>query len=164
MPIERLRVCHPEGGPQKTKLSEQDSTDINLIMDSWLGQGGPVGHVNRAQAHYGDFSSGIDYTCAMNAVRDADRDFMELPAAVRSHVDNDPAEFLRLVYDPSRRAELEELGLVASQKPLAPKEPVGAAAPGSGSVEPAVVPESTGVDGAGDGPAVSAPDPAGLFD
>ncbi len=106
----RQRVFHPSGGPSLTKQSEAEGADVNFIVAQWLSGGTPV--VNRMQAQYGDFSSGIDYTAAMNAVRDAERDFMALPAAVRSHVDNDPAEFLRLVHDPERRDELEQLGLL----------------------------------------------------
>jgi len=109
------RVYHPTGGPSLTKQSEAEGADVNFIVAQWLSGGTPV--VNRMQAQYGDFSSGIDYTAAMNAVKDAERDFMALPAAVRSHVDNDPAEFLRLVHDPDRRDELEQLGLLDIEIP-----------------------------------------------
>lgn len=118
MVVARKRVFHPSGGVSLTKQSEAEAADVNFIMAQWMSGGTPT--VNRMQAHYGDFSSGIDYTAAMNAVRDAERDFMALPADVRRHVDNDPAEFLRLVFDPDRREELELLGLVEKEIPPEP--------------------------------------------
>ncbi len=111
---ERVRVFHPSGGPQLTKLAEQDSTDINLIMDSWIGTGGAVpGRLNPAVGRYGDFSSGLDYWSALTAVRQAEMDFAALPPKIRNHVDNDPGKFLDLFDDPAKRDELVELGLVA---------------------------------------------------
>ncbi len=111
---ERVRVCHPSGGPQLTKLAEQDSTDINLIMDSWIGTGGAVpGRLNPAVGRYGDFSSGMDYWSALTAVKQAESDFAALPPKIRNHVGNDPGNFLDMFEDPARRDELVELGLVA---------------------------------------------------
>ncbi len=119
MKFERKRVCHPSGGPQMTKLSEQASTDVNLIMDSWISGGQAVaGHLNTAEGRYGDFSSGIDFQSALNAVSAAQDEFRKLPAKVRAHVNNDPGAFLDMVYDPSRRDELEGLGLVDAPKPV----------------------------------------------
>ncbi len=118
MKSERKRVFHPSGGVSLTKQAEAEAADVNFIVAQWMSGGTPV--VNRVQAHYGDFSSGIDFTAAMNAVRDAERDFMALPAVVRSHVGNDPAEFLRLVHDPERREELEKLGLLDVDIPPEP--------------------------------------------
>ncbi len=157
--MERKRICHPCGGPVLVKRAEQDSTDVNLIMDSWIHAGAAVaGHLNARQGVYGDFSSGLDYHTALNAVKDADARFMELPPKIRSHVDNDPGKLLDLVYDPERRSELEELGLVA------PKEPVLPEAKPKVDAEPKV---KLSGDEAGEGPAGDsggAPDPAGLFD
>ncbi len=134
---ERVRVVHPEGGKSLTKQSAVASTDINLIMEKWQKHGAAVAHLNRGQAMWGDFSSGVDYTEALNSIREAERDFAALPSKVRAHVDNDPAEFLEMVFDPERREELERLGLVASQKPVgAPGAPGGDGEPDSTGVEP----------------------------
>lgn len=114
MRVERERVCHPSGGPVLVKRGEQDLTDVNLIMDSWIHAGAAVaGHMNMKAGQYGDFSSGVDYHTAMSQVKEADAYFMSLPPKVRNHVDNDPGKLLDLVYDPERREELVELGLVA---------------------------------------------------
>ncbi len=149
------------------KRAEQDSTDVNLIMDSWIHAGAAVaGHMNAKAGQYGDFSSGLDYHTAMSAVREAQAYFMCLPPKVRNHVDNDPGALLDLVYDPERRSELEELGLVAPKEPVRPEEPPAAGEADSGRVQSKVA-ESTGADGAGDAPGGSqkSADPAGgLFD
>lgn len=126
MRVERVRVCHPSGGPQLTKLAEQDSTDINLIMDSWIGSGGALpGRLNPAVGRYGDFSSGMDYWSALTAVKQAESDFAALPPKIRNHVENDPGNFLDMFDDPARRDELVELGLVPkpAEEPAEEKAP-----------------------------------------
>ncbi len=147
MRTERLRVGHPEGGPQRTKLAEQDSTDVNLIMDSWVHTGAAVaGHLNPAPGRYGDFSSGLDYRTALTAVRDAEAAFAALPPKVRNHCENDPGQLLDMYIDPDRRDELEKLGMVepaegqpvseamVEKAPAAPeKDPEGEASSPEGS-------------------------------
>ncbi len=109
---ERVRVCHPSGGPMLTKQSEKDLTDVNLIMDSWIHAGAAVaGHLNPAKGSYGDFSSGIDYHTALDAVLEAQTSFAALEPRVRGHVDNDPGKYLDLVFDPERKEECVELGI-----------------------------------------------------
>ncbi len=130
MRVERLRVGHPCGGRQLTKLAEQDSTDVNLIMDSWVHSGAAVaGHLNPAPGRYGDFSSGLDYLSALNAVRDAETAFAALPPKVRSHCENDPGKLLDMWYDPERRSELEALGLVEAPVSVESAPPVEADVP-----------------------------------
>jgi len=160
MRTERLRVGHPSGGPVLVKRAEQDSTDVNLIMDSWISAGAAVaGHMNPAPGRYGDFSSGVDYHAALSSVREAEGIFMCFAPKIRDHVDNDAGKFLDMVYDPERRSELEELGLVAPKEPVLPE------------AEPKVVPEpevKVSASGDADEPVaerqVSADPAAGLFD
>lgn len=127
---ERKRVTHPSGGPVKTKQSEAAACDINAIMKRYASHGElPAGSGNPS---YGDFSGVGDYHSAANRVLAAQADFDRLPSDVRKHVDNDPGSFLDLVYDPERRDELEELGLVEALLPDVPPvvvEPI----PGSDS-------------------------------
>ncbi len=161
MRVERLRVFHPSGGPVLVKRAEQDSTDVNLIMDSWIHAGAAVaGHMNPGTGRYGDFSSGLDYHAALSAVSEAQGMFMTLPPKIRSYVDNDPGKLLDLFFDPERREECERIGLVS---------PKVDAADARGSVErplkesPPRSAEKGGDEGtpAGSDP----PDPAGdLFD
>ncbi len=107
----RVRVTHAEGGELKTKQGLQDGTDINKIMDRWLKHGSSVAHLNPQAATYGDFSSGLDYAEALNAVKAAEADFAALPARVRAACGNSPAEFLQIIFDPEREEEREGLGL-----------------------------------------------------
>ncbi len=114
------RGKHRGGGRQMTKQADLSKTNINRLVDNWVRSGNVV--LNTDQPKYGDFSNAEDYSTAMNRVRDAERDFMELPARVRDHVDNDPGKFLEMVFNPERRGELEELGLVDVQAPEAAPE------------------------------------------
>ncbi len=109
---ERERVVHPEGGEKLTKESLAGATDVNTLLERWMKHGEAVVHLNQAKGAWGDFSSGSDYQEALNTIYAAQRDFAALPADVRSHVDNDPGEFLEMIFDPERREELERLGLV----------------------------------------------------
>jgi len=156
------RVFHPSGGPMLTKQSEKDSTDVNLIMDSWIHAGAAVaGHLNPGVGSYGDFSSGIDYHAALDAVKAADAAFMSLPPQVRSHVDNDSGKFLDLMFDPGRSDEREKLGLAKPKAVVVPEKVEKV--PAQPVVDP---PKGAVVDPApagGDGPK-SADPAAGLFD
>ncbi len=157
---ERFQVVHPSGGPVLVKRSEQDLTDVNLIMDSWIHAGSAVaGHMNPGEGRYGDFSSGLDYHSALNAVKEAEGQFMTLPPRIRSHVDNDPGKLLDLYFDPERREERERIGLVP---PSVPDAAPGGSAAGSVKV-PASGAEKAGAEGTAAGSVP--PDPAAeLFD
>ncbi len=112
MRVERKRVVHPEGGKMLTKQSLAGATDINALLDRWMKHGEAVVHLNRTKGAYGDFSSGVDYQSALDQITGAQREFAALPADVRAHCNNDPADFLELIFDPNRREEVERLGLV----------------------------------------------------
>lgn len=127
------RVTAPEGGPLLTKQSMAAATDVNAIVARHIAHGLPLPNGSDRQFNYGDFSSFEDLHTSMNRVKAAEVDFMALPSAVRDHCNNDPREFLRLVFDPARRGELEKLGLVER---LAPE----AAPPAEKPVIPAVAP------------------------
>ncbi len=109
------RHFHPHQDDGRTKQSEQEGSNINTIMERYLQTGVVPG--NRSTPTYGDFTAADDYHSALNRINAAEADFMALPSKVRDHVDNDPQKFLEMVYDPDRRGELEELGLVEAQAP-----------------------------------------------
>lgn len=118
---ERVAVHPPEGGKVRTKQSDTLDSDINVIMNRFVAAG-ELPHDGRTPT-YGDFTTAGNYHTALNLVKAAQDDFMSLPAIVRKHVDNDPGKFLDLVYDPDRRGELEELGMVPEQAPEAAPPP-----------------------------------------
>lgn len=116
--VEIRRVRHAGGGKSRTRQSDTAATDMNKIVAKYH-ESGIMPPLPGREPRYGDFGSGISFHEALNAVRSAEAEFENLPVAVRRHVKNDPGEFLDMVYDPSRRGELEELGLVETQAPTA---------------------------------------------
>lgn len=125
---DRIRVVHPEGGNLMTKQSMAAQTDVNQIMARWIHHGiAPI--APGMNPTYGDFSSGLDFQTALNAVKEAEAEFLRLPSHIRKHCHNDPKEFLELVYDPDRMKELVDLGLLPDQTPQKPAEPEPAPAP-----------------------------------
>ena len=68
---------------------------------------------------YDDFTGVSDFQSAMNAVREASENFMELPAKVRARFDNDPQMFLEFVASEDNRQEAVELGLIKPAPPAA---------------------------------------------
>lgn len=118
--VERIRVTHPVGGESRTIQSDALATDVNSIMSKYVQTGQvPAGSVRPT---YGDFTASVDFHTAMSRVKAAQGEFLRAPLAVRKHCGNDVGRFLDMVFDPERRGELEELGLVEAQAPEAAPE------------------------------------------
>jgi len=117
-PPKRGRVKHPEGGISRTRQADAMETDINRIVERYVAHG--VLPKPPGTARYGDFSNQLDYKDAMDRVTAAKSQFMELPSHIRKHVNNDPGQFLDMVFDQARRGELEELGLLPQSDPTLP--------------------------------------------
>lgn len=121
---------HPDRGePSKTVQSDALKSDIGSIMAKWIRDG--VVPVTGKEPRYGDFSTVGDFHTALNRVMAAQDDFYRyVPSKVRKYCDHDVGKFLELVYDPERRGELEELGLLEKQAPSeAPPAAVESAEP-----------------------------------
>jgi len=110
-------VIHPAGGRVMVKKADQQSTDINEIVRR--ARAGQMPRLNARQPLWGDFSEGSDFFHQLTRVRSAESAFMDLPPNIRRHCNGDPGEFLNMVYDPDRRDELVELGLVPELAPAA---------------------------------------------
>lgn len=120
---QRGRVHPPEGGRQMTKQSDLGDTDINVIVKRARALGGlPPG---RAVPRYGDFTNRPTFHEALSQVRQAEADFMELPARVRQLCSNDVGVFLDMVHDDEQRELLLEAGLDGGRIPTSaqPAEP-----------------------------------------
>lgn len=117
-PRERVRVPTVISGESRTKQGLRDDTDVNLIVRKYR-ESGELPHLSRVAPRYGDFATADDYLSAMLKVKEAERLFGELPAPVRDHVRNDPAQLLAMVFDPDRVDECEALGLVSEAEPRA---------------------------------------------
>lgn len=105
------RVRTAVGTRSRTKQSFRSESDINVILAKYRATG-VLEHWNRRVPRYGDFSSVPEYREALDRVKAAQQAFDQLPARVRKHCQNDPAELLQLALDPGRREELVALGLV----------------------------------------------------
>lgn len=110
-----MAARHPGGGTIITKQADADNANINTIMEKWAIHGDVP--LNGRTPTYGDFTNAGDFHSALNKIMAAKQDFSELPAYVRRHVDHDAGKFLDMVFDPERRGELEELGLVPERAP-----------------------------------------------
>lgn len=116
--------------PTKTRQSEKDSADINVIVKRFAAQG--VISLNSKPGLFLDVSEMGDYREAVEQVRQADEFFMQLSSAVRKRFDNDPAVFLDFVSNPENRDEMAKLGLLGDVPvPEVPVEASPEAAKGS---------------------------------
>lgn len=97
-------------GDSLTVQADSQDTDINVIMARYAktGQLPPLARL----PSYGDFDGISDYREAIEAVREAEDLFMQLPAKVRLRFENDPQQFVEFCDKPENRLELAELGLL----------------------------------------------------
>jgi len=105
--------------PTKTDQSQKAAADINEIVRQFAVTG------NLPQMplpeHYGDFTNlQGDYRTMLEAVRNAESEFMDLPAELRARFQNDPAQLIDFVYNESNRAEAQTLGLIPPDLATAP--------------------------------------------
>ena len=111
---ERKAKGHPGGGPIMIQQEDAEAADIQRLVRTYLRTGQVDGAAG--EGNYGDFTNADDYHTAMSRVRDAEEQFMRLPAHIRRHVDNDPGQLLDLVQDPERKNEMVELGLLTQEE------------------------------------------------
>ena len=106
------------GRKSRTRQADAAGVDINAIMKKYEKTG--VLPVQGREAFYADVSQMGDYRTALEQVRMANDAFMQLPAAVRSKFDNEPALFLDFCSDDSNRAEMVEMGLIEDETGIPP--------------------------------------------
>ena len=107
-----------------TVQSQKDEADINTIVRNF----GITGKIpqNVRVPTYGDFEFVGDYRSALEAVRAAEKSFMEMPAEVRYRFQNDPQAFVEFCSDPGNVDEMRKLGL-AVPAPVVPAPDPGPA-------------------------------------
>ena len=116
-PRKRVSIdCSKDG---LTEQSHAKSCDVNRIVKRYERDGILMeklpGYVDLSGARFGNFSDGISYQEACNAVLMADESFMALPPELRAKFSNDPAEFLDFVSNPDNKSKLVDLGLLAPE-------------------------------------------------
>lgn len=116
-PKDGVKYDESEG---RTLQQFKDECDINLTVKKY---GDPNAFIQAMRIQnaianqtskpmYGDFSELPDLQEAMNAVREAEAMFMDLPAEVRERFGNDPVKLIQFVQNPDNLDEAEKLGLV----------------------------------------------------
>lgn len=95
--------------PSKTVQSQRDEADINVIVRNF-GITGKLPTNIRAPA-YGDFTGVDDYQSAIEAIRSAEKSFMQMPSDVRDRFQNDPQQFVAFCGDERNLEEMKKLGL-----------------------------------------------------
>lgn len=109
--------------PDMAQQQFKDECDINIIMKRFGKTG--VLPAPAVMPQYGDYSQAVDYRSCMQAVRDAEEAFMELPADLRKKFNHDPQLFLEFCEDNSNYEEAQRMGLVPPPAPVvAPSEGV----------------------------------------
>lgn len=98
-------IVSDAGGKSLTKQSCKDECDVNMILAKFQ-KTGALTHVNERQKEYGEHT-GIDFKEAIDLVMEAQELFDDLPSKVRTHFDNDPAQFLDYVNDPDNVKDVE---------------------------------------------------------
>lgn len=90
--------------------SAAEESDINTIVRRF----GLTGELpsDVAIPRTGDFTNVPDFHTAMNLVRQAQEEFLRVPAEVRARFGNDPQAFMAFVEDDSNREEARRLGLL----------------------------------------------------
>lgn len=111
-----------------TRQEFKDECDINRILARydespprpWQGRAPPV-------LHYGDFAEAPDFLSAQLLVKQAEEQFLSLPATVRDRFGHSAENFLRFVHDPANKDEARKLGLLKAEVEVPPPAPPPAA-------------------------------------
>jgi len=102
-------LCMPED-EGKTQQHFKEECDINTIIKRF-GLGVALPTTFKAPMT-GDFSDVSDFQTAMNAVKEAETAFMQMPAALRKRFDHDPQQLLGFLDHEGNREEAMTLGLI----------------------------------------------------
>lgn len=116
-------------GPGKTQQNFKDQVDINRIMKKYE-KTGDLPQTASAIPQYGDYSNVTDYKTAVDRVNQAYSTFMELPAHIRAHVNNNPGDFIAFVENPDNIEKMHEFGLLDEESLVfTPDTPIPAPIP-----------------------------------
>ena len=94
----------------KAIQSAEEESNINTIVRRFGISGELPNQVAMPQS--GDFTNIPDFHTAMNLVRQAQEEFVRIPADVRARFNNDPGRFMEFFDDPANYDEALKLGLV----------------------------------------------------
>jgi len=103
--------------------SAAEEADINTIVRRFGISGELPNNLRMPQS--GDFTNAPDFHTAMNLVRQAQEEFLRVPADIRARFNNDPARFMNFFEDEGNREEAVKLGLVRPAAPSSASPPSG---------------------------------------
>lgn len=106
--------------PSKAVQDQKEEADINNIVRQF-GVTGVLPQGIRTPT-YDDFTGVSDYREAVEVVREAEKNFMAMPAEIRDRFQNDPQAFLEFCGDSANLPEMRKLGLAVPEKEVLPKE------------------------------------------
>ncbi len=98
--------------------SAEEESNINTIVRRFGITGELPGDYAMPQS--GDFTGIPDFHAAMNLVRQAQEEFVKVPAEIRARFGNDPQAFMAFVEDDANRDEARRLGLLRELPPEVP--------------------------------------------
>ena len=90
--------------------SAEEESNINTIVRRFGISGELPSDV--AMPRSGDFTNAPDFHTAMNLVRQAQEEFLRVPAEVRARFNNDPGRFIDFVDNSENYEEAKRLGLL----------------------------------------------------
>lgn len=96
--------------PSRTKQEGRRDADVNIIVNTYA-RTGAWANVNPRVAKYGDFSEAVSLEEAFEMTRNAQAEFMKLPAAVRALANNNPVELLQMLATEEGVNTLEKAGM-----------------------------------------------------
>lgn len=108
------RVQQEPGGPSLTQQQFKDQVDVNKIVEKFQRTGVAAGF-RQDQPMYGDFSQIQDFRGNLQKMEDALDSFMKLPPQLRARFENDPAQLVEWVQNPSNQEEAIKLGLMSKK-------------------------------------------------
>jgi phage internal scaffolding protein len=108
--------------------SAEEESNINTIVRRFGLSGELPNNLRMPQS--GDFTNVPDFHTAMNLVRQAQEEFVRVPAEIRARFNNDPARFMSFLDDESNYDEALKLGLVNPRSVSPSGNPEGGAAAG----------------------------------
>jgi len=102
--------------PSLAQQQFKDESDINTIVKRF----GLTGQLpdNIRMPTFEDFTEAVsDYHTAVNLIKEAEAEFLRIPADLRERFDNDPQNLMDFLGDSANLEEARELGLVKTPVP-----------------------------------------------
>jgi len=99
--IEKRTKTYEDG---RTKISFQDETDVNKIIERHA-RLGTLSHLENYGGQYGDLA-GFDFQEAQNQIAKANSMFEQLPGEIRREFNHDAQQFFEFVNDPANADDL----------------------------------------------------------